>query len=348
MESAHGVDSDRVPGVLVGIDGSPDSKRALRVGIKAAKHRGVPLQLVAAYIRPLVMDSYYLSMIDQYLRSMQAETQKMLDGYAEYASESGIEVTTRAVEGDPAAVLIEASRSAEVAVVGKRGRNRFSGRVLGSVSRKLTAHAHCPVVVIPAKWESEATDELLAPAQDLPKGDDAASEPLTQVEESAPRGHTRREFSNVAQDHNFDSEIVVGIDIGRDNDELTSLAAEAAQTLQRPLTLVAAEPLHAEGGWYPNTVEHNLELPNIRRPYTEYLTKAAQQVTERHPGISVRWQFFDGSPAGVLSEASRTAELIVIGTRGHGGFAGLLLGSVSQAVLNRAVCPVLVVPAQKS
>jgi nucleotide-binding universal stress UspA family protein len=74
----------------------------------------------------------------------------------------------------------------------------------------------------------------------------------------------------------------------------------------------------------------------------------AQRVRAEHPELSVHWQFFDGSPAGVLSEASRTASVVAVGTRGHGGFAGLLLGSVSQAVLNRSVSPVLVVPTLKN
>ncbi|MGJ9404907.1 universal stress protein [Nesterenkonia aurantiaca] len=339
--------SGREPGVLVGMDGSPASQRAFRAGLRIARQRDLPLRLVGTFPRPVVTDAYYVPMMDEYFETVVREVQKMLGEYAAQAEQVGVPVTTRAVQGDPGSELVAESRSAQVVVVGKRGRNRFAGRVLGSVSAKLAAHASCPTLVVPERWETESAAELLAPAQDLPSHQGAPAEPLTQVEESSPRSHERRHFANVEQDLNFDSEIVVGIDVQADPDLVVDLAAQAAALLQNPLTLVSAAPLNAQGHWWPNTIEHNLDIPNLRRPYIEHLQKSAERVSGAFPTVSVRWQFFDGSPAGVLSEASRTAALVVLGTRGHGGFSGLLLGSVSQAVLNRAVCPVLVVPTHK-
>ena len=56
----------------------------------------------------------------------------------------------------------------------------------------------------------------------------------------------------------------------------------------------------------------------------------------------------EGHPAGILIEASAQADLLVVGSRGHGGFVGALLGSVSHRCVAHALCPVVVVPPPQS
>lgn len=347
MNASHESGTPHEVGVLVGIDNSDPSERAFDAALFVAQHRRLPLRLMGTYLRPVLTDDFYVRSLDNYRAIATDAIQKTLDNHAARAAEAGVTVTTKTAEGDAGARLIEESDSAQLVVVGKRGRNRFAGRFLGSVSAKLAAHAHCPTLVVPEKWENDSTEDLLAPAQEIPAGDAAGDEPLELMEVSAQRLHERRIFTNVVEDLNFDTEIVVGVDLHDESIDVVHMGAQAAALLNRPLTLVSTAPLNANGHWYPNTVEHNLEIPNIRRGYTAHLAKMAKEVSEKFEGIDVRWQFFDGSAAGVLSEASRTATLVVIGTRGHGGFIGLLLGSVSQTVLNRAACPVLVVPTSK-
>ena len=64
---------------------------------------------------------------------------------------------------------------------------------------------------------------------------------------------------------------------------------------------------------------------------------------ERSPAVDVHTAIEEGHAAEVLIERSREADLLVVGSRGHGGFAGMLLGSVSQHLVAHAHCPVVVV-----
>jgi nucleotide-binding universal stress UspA family protein len=67
------------------------------------------------------------------------------------------------------------------------------------------------------------------------------------------------------------------------------------------------------------------------------------ELEERNPPVDIRTSIEEGSPAKVLIERSKECDLMVVGHRGHGGFAGMLLGSVSQHLVAHAHCPVVVV-----
>ncbi len=95
--------------------------------------------------------------------------------------------------------------------------------------------------------------------------------------------------------------------------------------------------------------------PNASMPYAyepgmlrddeeRLLAEALAGSRERHPEVPVEQRTAQGRPRETLIEGSKRARLLVVGARGRGGFAGLLLGSVSQAALHHARCPVVVVP----
>lgn len=333
--------------VLVGVDGSANSARAFDIALAIAKRRGWGLRLVGCYSVAYVDHESGLTITESYRKMMESHARSPLDAFAEQAQAEGVAVTVSTYEEHAADALVRESASSRLAVVGKRGRNRFAGRFLGSVSAALAAHGHCPTLIIPEKWETPEPGKLFAPGQDQPGGEHAAAEPTELLSESTPSKPRRRPFHNVADELNFRQEIVVGVDLGDPALRIALAAAEFAELFGRPLTLVAATPLNADA-WYPNPVEHNVEIPNIRKRFTEHLASLVTQVKEAHPDLEVHWQFFDGSPAGVLSEATRSASVVALGTRGHGGFTGLLMGSVSQSVLNRSASPVLVVPTLKN
>jgi nucleotide-binding universal stress UspA family protein len=72
------------------------------------------------------------------------------------------------------------------------------------------------------------------------------------------------------------------------------------------------------------------------------LASLVDPVAVRYPGVSVTARIVEGHPAETLVAASRHADLLVVGSRGHGAFSGLLLGSVSQHCATHAVSPVLI------
>ncbi len=143
-----------MPGILVGIDGSDHSQRALEWAMKEAAIRHAPLtvltvhQAVRGYLSGAAVYPDDTALTQKAREAVQAETDKVLAGLGESRPES---VTVRAVHGFPAEELIEASRDADMVVVGERGAGGFARLVMGSVTTQVAHHAHCPVVIIPTE-----------------------------------------------------------------------------------------------------------------------------------------------------------------------------------------------------
>lgn len=90
-------------------------------------------------------------------------------------------------------------------------------------------------------------------------------------------------------------------------------------------------------------------IPELRENARAVLAGAvADAVAAAGAGdVEIEQEVLEGMPAQVLVEAAEGADLLVVGTRGHGGFTGLLLGSVSQQVAHHAPCPIVIVPRPK-
>ncbi|GEC02405.1 universal stress protein [Streptomyces spinoverrucosus] len=125
--------------------------------------------------------------------------------------------------------------------------------------------------------------------------------------------------------------IVLGVDGSPGGEKAVDFAFSEAAL--RGAEIVA---VHA---WLPDYAPVGTGVESAER----LLAQALAGRTERYPDVTVRHEVASGESREVLIEASRTAQLVVVGARGRGGFAGLLLGSVSQAVLHHAHCPVAVV-----
>lgn len=133
--------------IVVGIDGSPSSKSALAWAAEQARLTRSRLLVVATWHLPF---SYGFAPNWPSDVDLASDTASVLeDSVAEVLGENpDIEMATEVIEGHPAPVLTELSKTATLVVVGSRGHGEFAGMLLGSVSEFLTTHAHCPVVVI--------------------------------------------------------------------------------------------------------------------------------------------------------------------------------------------------------
>jgi nucleotide-binding universal stress UspA family protein len=135
------------------------------------------------------------------------------------------------------------------------------------------------------------------------------------------------------------SRIVVGVDASEHAKRALRWARDEARLRDAQLELVHA--LHQP--------DQGLEPAGLPMPSHDELVGAGDALldelldAEEVDGIEVLRTVRSGSPAGVLCQAAREADLVVVGARGLGGFRGLLLGSVTQQVVAHASCPVVVV-----
>jgi nucleotide-binding universal stress UspA family protein len=141
----------------VGVDGSPCATEALRWALGEARLRGVDLELVTSWHAPYMAEASGYGLIYLSPEELMAEaamnrdkTLNQLTSEVEATRAAGCEIDFRLLEGPPGQVLVTESKGAEVLVVGRRGHGTLTRLFLGSVSRHVTTHASCPVVVIAA------------------------------------------------------------------------------------------------------------------------------------------------------------------------------------------------------
>jgi nucleotide-binding universal stress UspA family protein len=137
------------PTVVVGVDGSEQSLRALNLAADEAARRHQPLRLVHGFARPVFAPQAPLAAAGT-TRDVLSAVQEMLDGAAVQIQRRypDLDVTAEVIVGGPTAVLLAESRHATMVVVGDRGHGGFTGLLVGAVATQLAAHAHCPVIVV--------------------------------------------------------------------------------------------------------------------------------------------------------------------------------------------------------
>ena len=136
--------------IVVGVDGSPGSRKALSWAAAEAAGHGSDLIVVNVWEHTLLPPAGSVSVSERYVPDPSQRTADDLVQVIkeELGDEPPVFVQPVVKQGRPAKVLIEESANADLLVVGKRGHGGFAGLVLGSVSQHVAAYAKCPVVVV--------------------------------------------------------------------------------------------------------------------------------------------------------------------------------------------------------
>jgi nucleotide-binding universal stress UspA family protein len=303
-------------GIVVGVDGSEHGQCALVWAAREAERRQLPLHIVTAYSVPIFaasgLDGGYATEDDSVIREgADAIVKQAMDKVSAYS----IDVDASVENGDAAGVLLDLSAEAALLVFGSRGRGGFVGRLLGSVSSALPAHAKCPTVTVPLY----CADRL---------------------GESTEDKHIKAEHAK-AGPRTVENVVAVGVD-GSEQARVAVLeAAEQAQRMGAKLRVICAVPQYSGSlAWVPAPLDRDALFADIK----VQLDAGLAWLQSHFPRLTIETELRDGAPVDVLVETSRAVELVVLGTRGRGGFAGMLLGSTSDGVLHHAKGPVLVVP----
>jgi nucleotide-binding universal stress UspA family protein len=283
-------------GIIVGIDGSPESDAAVNWAAHDAAMRGLPLTVVHVE-SPAAATWSQAAVLEESPGEQQADGRSLLAHASTIARDAIADTAEVPVAGEllssstPVPTLVEHSKDAELIVVGSRGRGALSRSLLGSVSAGLIRHAHCPVALI-----RHDDPQLPHPAQ---------------------------------------GPVLVGID-GSTSDLATAIAFQEASL--RHAELIA---LHAWNDINMDTISHYDWSPTTSKE-GQLLDKALAGWQERYPDVSVHKQVVSDRAAHALVDASQSAQLVVVGSHGTGALAGMLLGSVSNAVVQAVHRPVIV------
>jgi nucleotide-binding universal stress UspA family protein len=282
--------------IVVGLDGSDESRSALRWAVAEAEMWDAELDVVHAWDLPFAIVPPPINLSYQAdVEALERAAGTLLDAEVEavrvHAGPTPRQIEKIVVRDTATRALLETAIGADLLVVGSRGRGGLGGLLLGSVSNQCVHHAPCPVTVV-----RETLDSL------------------------------RR------------ARVVVGVDGSACGHEALTWAIAEAAARQQPLIAVAA------WSWLdqPNKFDPDFGATDVTAMAETAVARARHEVSGG-ADVDIEIRPVNDLPARALVEASSDASLLVVGSRGLGGFRGLLLGSVSNNCVHHAHCPAVVV-----
>ncbi|MER6112289.1 universal stress protein [Streptomyces hirsutus] len=296
--------------VVAAVDGSDDSLRALEWALDAAHRREAPLRVAhvrqyALWGRPDAAPAGLPAAEDDPVLGL---VRGRLEGRTGLSA-----VDFVALDGAPGAVLPELGATAQLLVLGSRGRGGFSSLLLGSNSLAAARDAECSVVVVPR------------PGRDT---------------------GTSTEGAGSAEGAGAGPGVVVGVNVDSPDEATLAFAFREAALRGAGLRVLAAYP------WPPQTwmLPGEVPAPQIDQSAVEHETRVLADGflvphRTRHPEVTAEIRVLPGDAAGHLVAASEGAGLVVVGRHRRRLLApARMMGSVTQAVLLHAASPVVVVP----
>ncbi|MFJ1876992.1 universal stress protein [Streptomyces chartreusis] len=294
--------------VVVGLDGSPESRAAAEWAAREAKLRGVPLKIVNVW-EPVPEPMAQAPLLGA--ETQQHWTERIPREAAEgiRLRHPGVDVTTEQLTGGYAETLVKAAADAELLVLGSRGLSGFGGFMVGSVGLAVVAHSARPVVLVRA-------------------GEQAADE------------HEPDQVGIPSAATNY-RPVLLGIDAGSPDDSVIEFAFEAAARRETGLRVLYGWNLPP---YYVYGLSRDaLFNDEIARQKAAELAETLRSWRQKYPNVAVTEESRSGSPGMSLVDASREASLVVVGRRVRRSPFGAHIGPVAHAVLHHAVAPVAVV-----
>lgn len=294
--------------ILVGVDGSPSADRALAWALQEGSLHGATVTVLHTF-RAREFSGWFARdvSLDEERADAKDAVEEALERVVGEARPAGVEIEVTAVMGRGAADAILRHRNeADLIVVGRRGLGGFPGLLLGSVSQQVATHADVPVAVIPRRGE---------PVSDESDG-------------------TRS--------------VVVGVDGSEASKEALRWAVDEARVRQVPVRAVYVyQSLRAGAPFDAFASIEQQQLDSLERQAAETALEKLDRLLADSAdvtGAELDRRVLAGPPAKVLVSEAGERSLLVVGSRGRGGFTGLLLGSVSHQCLQHARGPVVVTP----
>lgn len=293
--------------IVIGVDGSEQSTAALEWAAGAAQLRDAELRLVCSWTFPVGTMAGAEVPPQSFYDSQRRWVEAVLRTATAHVSRQrpNLVVSTTLSREFPLSALRDHSAHALMTVVGAHGSTALSGLLLGSVAQQLVMHGAGPIVVVRG-------------------GDGPAA-----VDAGGP--------------------VVVGLDASDASEDALAFAFQEASFRQVPLIAVRAW----DGAGDDNILLSHLRAEDVETAERDEARVLAEQLTgwtEKYPEVQVQQHVLRGNPAATLLDLCASTRqlpvrpaLIVVGSRGRGGFLGMLLGSTGQTLASHAVDPLCVV-----